>query len=153
MACRRWLPSFCANKAMHEEYISQTAPFCYLIESNRAEIPMIVTRNPIFQWLASVHDVWNLRRVQLFDMGHGRVGVAGVWKDEWPRHGPQPIPGFCRHVHIRSADNEQTGATNCALAAAGDVEKSPVYVSYEEWNLFLCQLQRQSGSRNGMSAL
>jgi hypothetical protein len=38
---------------------------------------MIVKRNPIFQWLASIHDVWSLRRVQLFDMGHGRVGVAG----------------------------------------------------------------------------
>jgi hypothetical protein len=35
---------------------------------------MIVKRNPIFQWLESVHDVWNLRRIQLFDMWHGRGG-------------------------------------------------------------------------------
>jgi acyl-ACP thioesterase len=45
---------------------------------------MILKRNPIFQWLASIHDVWSLRRVQLFDMGHGRVGVAGVWRDDGP---------------------------------------------------------------------
>jgi hypothetical protein len=39
---------------------------------------MIVKRNPIFQWLASVHDVWKLRCIQLFDTGHGRVGVPPV---------------------------------------------------------------------------
>ena len=45
---------------------------------------MIVTRNPIFQWLECVHQIWNLRRVQLFDMGNGRVGVSGVWMDDGP---------------------------------------------------------------------
>jgi hypothetical protein len=55
---------------------------------------MIVTRNPILQWLASVHDVWNLRRVQLFDMGHGRVGVAGVWMDDGPATGRNRYPDF-----------------------------------------------------------
>ena len=55
---------------------------------------MIVKRNPIFQWLESVHDIWNLRRVQLFDMGHGRVGVAGVWTDDGPDTGRKRYPKF-----------------------------------------------------------
>ena len=48
---------------------------------------MFVTRNPIFQWLGSIHDVWNLRHIQLFDMGYGRVGVAGKWMDDGPATG------------------------------------------------------------------
>ena len=55
---------------------------------------MIVKRNPILQWLASVHDVWNLRRVQLFDMGYGRVGVAGVWMDDGPATGRNRYSDF-----------------------------------------------------------
>ena len=55
---------------------------------------MIVKRNPIFQWLASVHDIWNLRRVQLFDVGQGWVGVAGVWTDDGPDTGRNRYPNF-----------------------------------------------------------
>jgi hypothetical protein len=55
---------------------------------------MIVTRNPIFQWLEAVLNIWNLRRVQLFDIGHVRVGVAGVWTDDGPDTGRNRYPDF-----------------------------------------------------------
>jgi hypothetical protein len=55
---------------------------------------MIVKRNAIFHWLESVHDIWNLRRVQLFDLGHGRIGVAGVWTDDGPDTGRRRYPKF-----------------------------------------------------------
>ncbi len=55
---------------------------------------MFVKRNPIFQWLESVHNIWHMRRVQLFDMGLGQVGVAGVWKDDGPDTGRSRYPDF-----------------------------------------------------------
>ena len=45
---------------------------------------MILPRNPILQWLGSVHDVWNLRRVQLAALSNGQVLVTGVWVDDGP---------------------------------------------------------------------
>jgi hypothetical protein len=55
---------------------------------------MVVARNPIFQWMEGVHNIWNARRVMLYDLKNGRVGVAVVWTDDGPDNGRERYPSF-----------------------------------------------------------
>jgi hypothetical protein len=40
---------------------------------------MLFERNQILESLERVHQIWSLRKVQLWNMGNGLVGVSGVW--------------------------------------------------------------------------
>lgn len=55
---------------------------------------MILSRKPILQWLGCIHDIWNLRCVQLAQLRNGQVLVTGVWIDDGPAHGRKRYRSF-----------------------------------------------------------
>jgi zinc-ribbon domain len=59
------------------------ATLMYQVASNEQKLTMrlsmLFERNPIFHCLEGVHQTYNLRNVQLKQMGDGLVGVFGVW--------------------------------------------------------------------------